>query len=399
MGGIGMGGARGTGSVWHLTLRAGPRPRHRATLVAEAPSAVADGAYRLVYAGGEVAAQVEGGRLYAVVPEMAAGEEREADLVPSADPPRATARQEGDRVVVAAGGTLVGELLLAAGPKPFFYPLLLPNGQAVTRRVPPDPEAGDVVDHPHHKGFWVGHGDVSGVDLWADDPRRLGRQLVRAVRTASGPVAARVELDLDWVGPEGTVAVSERRVYRFWETGPSGRVVDLASTYRAPADRAAVFGDTKEGALCCIRLAAGMEGNRGGLITQSTGARTEAEAWGRPAAWCDYSGAPFGPDGRSRQATVGVALFDHPDNPLYPTRWHVRDYGLFTVNPFALHDYLPGRGLDGAFAIPAGQEATFRFRLFAHVGDAQAADVAGRFADWAWPIRVAWAGGARGADG
>ena len=36
--------------------------------------------------------------------------------------------------------------------------------------------------------------------------------------------------------------------------------------------------------------------------------------------------------------TVGLAIFDHPSNPRHPTTWHVRDYGLFAANPFALHD-------------------------------------------------------------
>ena len=27
----------------------------------------------------------------------------------------------------------------------------------------------------------------------------------------------------------------------------------------------------------------------------------------------------------------GVAVFDHPQNPRHPTRWHVREYGLLAA--------------------------------------------------------------------
>ncbi len=335
-----------------------------------------------------MAAQVEDGALLAVIPMLAAGEERTCDLEPAAQPDLAVARRDGPRIAVAVGGAPVGDLLLEGGTKPYLYPLLLPDGQSVTRRVPPDEAAGDVKDHPHHKGLWVGHGDVNGVDLWADNPRNLGREVVREASCTSGPVTARIALRVDWTGPDGQRVLQERRVYRFWHVGAGARLIDVASTYTAGPGGEARFGDTKEGALCCIRLAAGMEGNRGGLITTSTGARTEAEAWGSAASWCDYSGQPFAADGRTRRPEVGVAILDHPDNPLHPARWHVRDYGLFTANPFALHDYLPRRGLRGDYTVPAGEGATFRYRVYAHAGGAEAADVAGRYADWAWPIQA-----------
>ena len=34
--------------------------------------------------------------------------------------------------------------------------------------------------------------------------------------------------------------------------------------------------------------------------------------------------------------TYGVAVLDDPRNPLHPTRWHVRAYGLLAANPFGL---------------------------------------------------------------
>ena len=50
------------------------------------------------------------------------------------------------------------------------------------------------------------------------------------------------------------------------------------------------------------------------------------------AAWVDYW-API--DGK----TVGIAIFDHPENPRHPTWWHARYYGLVAANPFGIHDF------------------------------------------------------------
>ncbi len=52
-----------------------------------------------------------------------------------------------------------------------------------------------------------------------------------------------------------------------------------------------------------------------------------AEVWGHRSKWVDYSGSING-------EKLGVAIFDSPTNPRFPTYWHSRDYGLFALNPF-----------------------------------------------------------------
>ena len=36
----------------------------------------------------------------------------------------------------------------------------------MTRGFPLDPRKGERVDHPHHVGLWLNHGDVNGLDFW-----------------------------------------------------------------------------------------------------------------------------------------------------------------------------------------------------------------------------------------
>ena len=137
------------------------------------------------------------------------------------------------------------------------------------------------------------------------------------------------------------------------------------------------FGDTKEGMLA-VRLAESMRlnGKIGkGHIVNSSGIR-DGETWGKRANWCDY----YGPVGGK---TVGIAMFDHPQNPRHPTWWHVRDYGLFAANPFGQHDF---EGLAdkaaGTLTVPSGRSITFRYRIYLHEGTAEEAEVAQKYEEF-----------------
>ena len=44
--------------------------------------------------------------------------------------------------------------------RPFFYPVLAADGAEVTSdQIRTNPK-----EHPHHRSFWVGHGEVNGID-------------------------------------------------------------------------------------------------------------------------------------------------------------------------------------------------------------------------------------------
>ena len=102
----------------------------------------------------------------------------------------------------------------------------------------------------------------------------------------------------------------------------------------------------------------------------------DGQTWGKRADWCDYYGPVEG-------KTVGIAIFDHPQNPRHPTWWHVRDYGLFAANPFGQHDFesLPDKTA-GNLDVPAGKSVTFRYRFYLHEGDEQQAKVAERYKEY-----------------
>jgi len=69
----------------------------------------------------------------------------------------------------------------------------------------------------------------------------------------------------------------------------------------------------------------------------------------------DYSGPTAAvPDGRE-----GVVCFDHPDNPRYPTRWHVREDGWMGAS----YCFTEGEVLQGEKSL------VLRYLLLAHSGD------------------------------
>jgi len=63
----------------------------------------------------------------------------------------------------------------------------------------------------------------------------------------------------------------------------------------------------------------------------------------------------------------------------------VRDYGLFTANPFALSDFYGSKSYNGDYTLPKGQTLRFQYRLFVHRGDAAQGDVRGRYLDFIYP--------------
>ena len=267
----------------------------------------------------------------------------------------------------------------------YLHPVIGPYGIPMTRAWPlQEGVAGEETDHVHHRSFWVAHGLVNGVDFWSEAEGHGCQVHCGFEAVESGPAFGRIVQRVSWRtgAPEGTALLEERRTLTFWNTPSRARLLDLTLGFHA-AHGAVTFGDTKEGGLCSLRVPEAIKGSRGGVISNAYGAIHEAETWGQRAPWVDYSGDLTDPAGAPR--TVGVAIFDHPRNPHYPTHWHVRGYGLFSANPFGLADYASGDRQCGDWTLAAGERATFRYRVLWHAGHAAAARVGERFLDWAVP--------------
>jgi len=275
---------------------------------------------------------------------------------------------------VEIDGQLFTEYHYKDANRPYYYPVIGPENLRMTRDWPMASPPDEEHDHPHHRSLWYAHGDVNGVNFWTD-VTPFGKIVHdKFIEIKSGRDVGVIQSTDNWVAPDGSIVCTDERTMRIYNH-PGMRLFDFDITIHA-SHGAVTFGDTKEGTMA-IRLAETMKLKKPGQghIVNSEGVRDD-QTWGKRADWCDYSGPV---DGK----TVGVAIFDNPANPLHPTSWHVRDYGLFAVNPFGLHDFEKKPAHSGDFTIPAGKSATFRYRFYLHDGDEKQAHVAEMYADYA----------------
>jgi len=309
---------------------------------------------------------------------------------PASDRPKAGVElvDAGDTVRVLLDGQPFTEYHFRNVSRPFLYPLLNADGQHMTRRWPQEDGPGEEHDHPHHRSFWYSHGDVNGVDLWSESDKAGRTVHQRFVRKESGRDVGVLATRNEWRAKDGTLLGHDERTYRFHRPRGSERTIDFEVTIHASAGDL-TLGDTKEGTFA-IRVAESMRVKQpknqpgAGHLVNAQGV-LDGDAWGKRSEWADYSGPVEG-------KVSGIAILDAPTNPRHPTWWHARDYGLFAANPFGIHDFEKKEKGAGDLKVPAGGSLTFKYRVILHPGDAKAADVAGRFAEYARETRAAGTG-------
>ena len=247
--------------------------------------------------------------------------------------------------------------------KPFMIDLRAPNGTIVTRSL----EKEAVTDHPHHKGLWLSVDEVNESRHWME-AQLIETKSVEILKAEGDPAKFRVENV--WLNDDKKPLLKETTTISV----SADRLVSYDVTLTPAEGEAMEIGDTKEG-MFAIRLRDDLREKGGsGKIVNANGAKGEKEAWGQTAPWVDYSGTV---DGK----TVGVALFDHPGN-IRPSRYHVRAYGLFAVNPFGERDYTNGKNEAKPVHLKLGETLRLRYAAFIHDGDTNSADVAGRYREF-----------------
>ncbi|MEX0718840.1 MAG: PmoA family protein [Planctomycetaceae bacterium] len=260
-------------------------------------------------------------------------------------------------------------------PKPFFAPVHAPGGAVITRPIHfngdvPErfqaqlPPTTGKIDHPHQKGIFLATDEVNKVRFWAE----AGKIATQSVEAKSGNPAT-IQYVNHWNDRDGRTHLVETTTISIHPN----RLMEWDIRFTA-GDKGVAFDDTKEG-MFGIRLVDSMRGSVGGRIVNSDGLETEAQAWGKTADWTDYSGPV---DGK----TVGVALFDHPEN-FRKSRYHVRNYGLFSMSPFGESAYTNGKEEAKPVHLKAGETLRLRYGVHVHAGDEKEGKVAEAFQQFA----------------
>jgi hypothetical protein len=283
------------------------------------------------------------------------------------------------KVRVEINGELFTEYVYQGAPHVYYYPVLGPNGLKMTRDFPMVPDSvGEDHDHKHQRSMWYSHGEVNGIDFWSEEARAGKIVHDKFLELKSGEESGVIRSTCKWIAPDDSVVCTDERTFRVYNRPGKERLFDFEVVVKA-GEKPIVFGDTKEGSFG-IRIAESMRLSHGknkpgaGKIVLSSG-ETDDKAWGKHAEWCDYYGPVQG-------KTVGIAIFDNPQNPRHPTTWHVRDYGLFAANPFGLHDFEKKPKNAGDLTVEPGKTVTFRYRVYLHEGDTKTAQVAERFKEY-----------------
>jgi hypothetical protein len=325
----------------------------------------------------------------------AAAASGEAGRVAAPDAPRPQAAQKGQRVEVVAneagrrvdvtidGKPFTSYIYPSTLKKPSLFPLRTAKGTVVTRGYPLEPRPNERVDHPHHVGLWLNHGDVNGLDFWnnsdaipAAQAPKMGTILHRRVVEAKGGAdAGELTVETEWVKPDGVALLRERTQFVFRGTADT-RTIDRTTTLTALGERV-VFKDNKE-AFIGMRVARGLEqpdpkpeiftdasgkpsaakvvDNTGvaGQYVSSEGLKGDA-VWGTRGRWTLLGGTVDA-------EPVTLAVLDHPSNPGFPAYWHARGYGLFAANPLGESVFTDGKKALNLTLEP-GQSTTFKYRV------------------------------------
>lgn len=263
--------------------------------------------------------------------------------------------------VLIDGGEFTVLHFAANQKKPYFWPVRAADGTILTRPIEPGEK-----EHPHHKGIWISVDEVNHSKHWVEKEVIRNKSVDGKINAAGNAV---LQIENDWLNGEGTPLLHESTEF----TITPDRLI-VAKIRLRMIDRDVTFGDTKEG-MFGLRIAQSMRELKGGRVIGSTGLKTAAANWGKPAGWIDYTGEVNG-------KTYGVTLMDSPQN-FRPSRYHVRDYGLFTLSPFGEGAYQDDAKLAQPVALNDSRpELTLTYGLVVHTGElspAELQELYGRF--------------------
>ncbi len=265
--------------------------------------------------------------------------------------------------------------------KCYFWPIIGPGGLKMTRAYPMQDIEGEKQDHPHHRSVCFGFQNAGGFNTWHEkmtftkngkvDEKKLaalGYQVhTDVVKAEASGNSATLIVNCDNRTPSGDLYLRQTRTVNFHVAENGSRVMDIEIVFTGVKDSTTVVGKKDSGLSVRVAHSMCVDAGLGGRIINSSGDEN-GKAWGKRVPWVDFNGPVEG-------KKMGIAMLNHPDSFRHPTPWHVRTYGLFTANPFALKE-VAGEKESGDFELAKGESFTLKHRIIFHEGDEKKAQIA-----------------------
>ena len=262
----------------------------------------------------------------------------------------------GSRIDVTVGGEFFTSYRFAEDEKyPFFYPVNGPSGAGVTSM-----RNGRF---PHHSSLFFGCDHVNGGNYWQQGLERgriasEGPEIVQA----NGEEIIITDRCV-WERPGSRPLRDERRIV-LRAPSPQHLEIDFSITLEALED---VEIRKTNHSLFSARMDPELTPVFGGEMVNAEGENGEKGTFGKPSPWL----ACYGPRGGKPE---GLAIFQHPSNPGYPSPWFTRDYGFLSPTPM----FWPEDGR--STRMDKGEKLSLRYRVVVFSGKP---DLAALFAEFA----------------
>ncbi len=265
---------------------------------------------------------------------------------------KVTAKLEKDKVTINVNDKLFTCYKFGQSQKyPYFWPV---NGPASGKPITTETSQ----PYPHHHSLFFGCDRVNGGNFWQEGNER--GQIVSQgpkILKSSGDRVVFTDKCL-WQRPREKPIILDNRKITITAPGENLRLIDFEISLEALTD---VLILKSNHALFSARVVPELSVKSGGTLVNAEGKSGEKGTWGVNSAWCDYFGTRSG-------VTEGIAIFQHPKNRWFPSKWFTRDYGFFSPTPM---NWLE----NGKLELPKGKKLTLRYRVVVHNGDTKTARI------------------------
>lgn len=273
-----------------------------------------------------------------------------------------------DRLIITHDSKPVAHFVFADTNilRPYFAHVHTPDSIQVTRNHPPIAGV-DPVDHPTmHPGIWLAFGNISGQDFWRNKATIRHDKFIEPPKTHDNKLTFVTLATL--VSSNGAYLAS-LTCHLTLQSARDGYLLSWKAAFTPQSDNF-TFGDQEEMGFG-IRVATPLSEKNGGTVHNSDGLSGAKNAWGKTAAWCDYSGV-------LSNRLVGITVLTDPKN-FRPSWMHSRDYGLIVANPFGQKAFTKTVE-PSSIPVKKGETFTLHFAAFIHSTPTnQPPDIAGAF--------------------